>query len=228
MGASYALRQRLSSLLRVKVEIFSDIACPFCYIGTRQFAEALDGVDGGDEVEVAWRSFQLDPAAPRRAEGDLFDHLSRKFGISRDEALAMNDRVIAMGHEAGVEFDFESARAVNTFDAHRMLRLAAAEGLDGRLADAFFEAYFTGSSDLSDPDQLARMASEAGVDPGRAAEVAAGEEFATEVRGDQELAGMLGITGVPTFVFDRSTAVTGAQPVELMRRAIGQAIATST
>ena len=141
----------------MKVEIFSDVACPFCYIGTRQFAEALEGVEGHEQVEVVWRSFQLDPEAPRRAEGDLYDHLSRKFGISRDEALAMNDRVISMGHGAGVEFDFENARAVNTFDAHRMLKLAAEQGVDGPLADAFFAAYFTGSADLSDPADLARL-----------------------------------------------------------------------
>ena len=211
----------------MKVEIFSDIACPFCYIGTRQFAEALEAFPE-DEVEVVWRSFQLDPEAPRRAEGDLLDHLTRKFGISRDEARAMNDRVISMGHGAGVEFDFENARAVNTFDAHRMLKLAAEQGLDGALADLFFEAYFTGSTDLSDRADLARLASEAGVDPGRAAEVADGEEFATEVRAEQELAGMLGITAVPTFVFDRSTALSGAQPVELMSRAIGQAISPAS
>lgn len=211
----------------MKVEIFSDVACPFCYIGTRQFAEALEGVEGHEQVEVVWRSFQLDPEAPRRAEGDLYDHLSRKFGISRDEALAMNDRVISMGHGAGVEFDFENARAVNTFDAHRMLKLAAEQGVDGPLADAFFAAYFTGSADLSDPADLARLATEAGVDPARAAEVSSGDEFSTEVRAEQELAGLLGITGVPTFVFDRSTAVSGAQPVELMRRAIEQAIRTA-
>ena len=211
----------------MKVEIFSDIACPFCYIGTRQFAEALEAFPE-DEVEVVWRSFQLDPEAPRRAEGDLLDHLTRKFGISRDEARAMNDRVISMGHGAGVEFDFENARAVNTFDAHRMLKLAAGQGLDGALADLFFEAYFTGSADLSDRADLARLASEAGVDPGRAAEVADGEEFATEVRAEQELAGMLGITAVPTFVFDRSTALSGAQPVELMSRAIGPAISPAS
>jgi predicted DsbA family dithiol-disulfide isomerase len=227
MPASYGRCQRLTSLIRVKVEIFSDIACPFCYIGTRQFAEALEAFPE-DEVEVVWRSFQLDPEAPRRAEGDLLDHLTRKFGISRDEARAMNDRVISMGHGAGVEFDFENARAVNTFDAHRMLKLAAEQGLDGALADLFFEAYFTGSADLSDRADLARLASEAGVDPGRAAEVADGEEFATEVRAEQELAGMLGITAVPTFVFDRSTALSGAQPVELMSRAIGQAISPAS
>lgn len=216
-----------SSLVRVKVEIFSDIACPFCYIGARHFAEALrqSGHDG--EVEVEWRSFQLDPGAPRRAEGDLIDHLSRKFGVSREEARTMNERVLAMGNEAGVEIDFESAVAVNTFDAHRMLQLAAQEGVEAALADACFGAYFTGSADLSSPDDLVRLAVEAGVSPERAAEVAAGEEFGPEVRADQELAGLLGITAVPAFVFDRSSAVSGAQPVDLMRAAIDRAVETA-
>jgi protein disulfide-isomerase len=227
MCASYVRRQRLSSLLRVKVEIFSDVACPFCYIGTRHFAEALEGAEGRDRVEVLWRSFQLDPTAPRRAEGDLYDHLSRKFGISRDEAKAMNDRVISMGHGAGIEFDFENAFSVNTFDAHRMLKLAAETGAEAPLADSFFGAYFTGSADLSDPADLARLAAESGVDPERAAGVAAGDEYGVEVKADQELAGMLGITGVPAFVFDRSTAVSGAQPVDAMRAAIERALQTA-
>jgi predicted DsbA family dithiol-disulfide isomerase len=208
----------------VRVEIFSDIACPFCYIGTRRFSEALSGLPGPEGVEVTWRAFQLDPAAPRRSEGDLLDHLTRKFGISRDEARAMNDRVIAMGHESGIEFDFESAFSVNTFDAHRMLKLAAEDGHEAGLADDFFGAYFTGSADLSDPAALVSLAVARGIDRGRAEAVAAGDEFAGEVRADQELARMLGISGVPAFVFDRSTAVAGAQPVDAMRRALAQAM----
>ncbi|MBN8869139.1 MAG: DsbA family oxidoreductase [Solirubrobacterales bacterium] len=212
----------------MKVEIFSDVACPFCYIGTRQFAEALGEVDGRDGIEVRWRSFQLDPTAPRRAEGDLYDHLSRKFGISRDEAKAMNERVVSMGHAAGIEFDFENAFAVNTFDAHRMLQLAGQSGVEASLADAFFAAYFTGSADLSDPADLTRLATEAGVEASRAEAVAGSDEFATEVRSDQELAGLLGITGVPAFVFDRSSALSGAQPVEVMRQAIERAAGTGS
>lgn len=216
-----------SNLWSVKVEIFSDIACPFCYIGTRYFAEALAQSGHADQVEVEWRSFQLDPGAPRRAEGDLYDHLTRKFGISREEARTMNERVVSMGREAGITFDFEKAHALNTFDAHRMLQLAEESGVEGELADAFFEAYFTGSADLSEPGELARLAEEAGIDPDRAEKVASGEEFSEEVRSDQELAGLLGITAVPTFVFDRSTAVPGAQPPEVIRAAIDQAVETA-
>lgn len=207
----------------MKVEIFSDVACPFCYIGTRRFAEALGSVSLEPRPEIVWRSFQLDPVAPRRSEGDLYDHLSRKFGISRDEAMAMNDQVISMGHGSGIEFDFENAFSVNTFDAHRMLKLAAVDGHEAELADSFFGAYFTGSADLSKEDDLVRLAVDAGVDPDRAAGVAAGDEFAADVRSDQELAGLLGITGVPAFVFDRSMAVSGAQPVDVMRQAIERA-----
>lgn len=204
----------------MKIEIFSDIACPFCYIGTRRFAEALEGLPDRDGLEVTWRSFQLDPTAPRRTEGDLLDLLSGKFGVSRDEARLMNDRVVSMGHEDGLEFDFERARPVNTFDAHRMLQLAAVEGRVADLADAFFGGYFTGSADLSETGDLVRLAVEAGVDPGRAEEVASGDEFGDAVRADQELAGQMGITAVPAFVFDRKTAVSGAQPAEVLREAI--------
>lgn len=211
----------------MKVEIFSDVACPFCYIGTRNFLKALGETAGSDRVEIVWRSFQLDPAAPRVAEGDLLDHLTRKFGVTRDEALAMNDRVIAMGHEAGIEFDFESARAVNTFDAHRMLKAAEHGGDEAALADSLFEAYFTGSSDLSDPSELAKLAVAAGVAPDRAREVAGSEEFSAEVRADQELAGMMGISGVPAFVFDRSSALSGAQPIDVMASTIARMLSAS-
>ena len=209
----------------MKVEIFSDIACPFCFIGARRFAEALDRIEDRDGIEVTWRSFQLDPGAPRRTEGDLLDHLSRKFGVTRDEARAMNESVIAMGAESGIEFDFESAFAANTFDAHRMMKLAARDGSEARLADRLFDAYFTGSSDISEPAQLVALADASGIDPDRAGQVARSDEFAAEVRADQEVAGLLGITGVPAFVFDRTSALSGAQPVEVMESAIRRALA---
>jgi len=117
---------------------------------------------------------------------------------------------------------------VNTLDAHRMLKLAAEEGREAELADDLFGAYFTGSADLSDPSELVRLAVARGVDAARAEAVAAGDEFTEEVRADQQLAGLLGISGVPAFVFDRSTAVSGAQPVEAMRRAIRQALESGT
>lgn len=139
----------------------------------------------------------------------------------------MNDRVVSMGHETGIGFDFESAVAVNTFDAHRMLQLAGQEGVEADLADAFFDAYFTGSADLSEPADLTRLAVRSGVSGDRAGEVASGDEYAEEVRADQELAGLLGITAVPAFVFDRSSAISGAQPAEVMRTAIDRALEPS-
>ncbi len=208
----------------MKVEIFSDIACPFCFIGTRNFARALEASGRGGEVEVIWRSFQLDPTAPRRSEGDLYDHLTRKFGISRDEAMAMSDRVVAMGHEADIDFEFGNAFAVNTFDAHRMLKLAAEAGAGAEMAERLFDAYFTGSSDLSDRDDLVGLAVSVGIPAGRAGEVAAGDGFADQVRADQRLASEFGIAGVPAFIFDRTTAVSGAQPSELLGRAIDHAM----
>lgn len=211
----------------MKVEIFSDIACPFCYIGTRNFARALEASGKREEVEVIWRSFQLDPSAPARAEGDLYDHLTRKFGVSRDEAMAMSERVISMGHEADIDFEFENAFAVNTFDAHRLLKLAAKTGVETELAELLFEAYFTGSADLSNRGDLVRLAVAAGIPEASAREVAEGEDLADEVRSDQALASEFGIAGVPAFIFDRSTGVSGAQPPELLRRAIDQALVSA-
>jgi len=209
----------------MKVEIFSDVACPFCYIGMANFQKALAAYPDPDSVEVTWRSFQLNPDLPREIEGDMYDYLSEKFGVSRDEARAMNDRVLASAHGAGIEMDFDRAKPANTFDAHRMLHLAAEAGRDDELARILFDAYFNGKANLADPEALIELAVEAGIDRTRAEEVARGDRFADDVMIDRGLASELGITAVPTFVIDRRLGVSGAQPPEVLLGALTQAAA---
>lgn len=210
----------------MKVEIFSDIACPFCYIGKRNLGTALESFEG-EPVEVTWRSFQLNPEQPRGIEKDMHDYLAAKYGVSREEAIAMNDRMLGMAEAAGIEMDLERARPRNTFDAHRMLQLGVATGRAGELVEELFSAYFTGSADIEDRDGLIGLATAAGIDPGRAAEVAAGDRFGDRVRADQEEAAALGLSAVPAFVFDRAFLISGAQPPELMVQALEEVAAAT-
>jgi predicted DsbA family dithiol-disulfide isomerase len=207
----------------MKVEIFSDVACPFCYIGMMNFRKALAAYPDPDSVDVTWRSFQLNPEMPRDIEGDMYDYLSEKFGVTRDEARTMNDRVLASAHGAGIDMDFDQARPANTFDAHRMLHLAAEQGVGEELGLILFDTYFNGRADVADPEVLIALAARAGVDRAAAEEVAAGDRFAEEVKADRALASELGISAVPTFVIDRRLGVSGAQPPEILLGALTQA-----
>lgn len=207
----------------MKVEIFSDVACPFCYIGMANFQKALAAFDDRDSVEVIWRSFQLNPEMPEQVEGDLYDYLAEKFGVSRDEARSMNDRVLASAHGADLEVDFDRVRPANTFDAHRMLHLAAEHGQEDEMARLLFDAYFNAGRDLADSDALVELAVEAGVNRAAAEDVAAGDRFADAVNEDRALASGFGISAVPTFVIDRELGVQGAQPPEVLLGALTQA-----
>lgn len=208
----------------MKVEIFADVACPFCFIGKRNFERAVAGFDG-EPVEVTWRSFQLNPEMPAEFDGDMHDYLAEKYGVSRDEAITMNERVLASAREAGARIDFGKARPRNTFDALRMLHAASEAGHGDEMAERLFSAYFTGSADIGDPEDLIGLAVEAGLEPDRAAEVARGELYADRVRADCAEATSLGLTGVPAFIIDRSLLVSGAQPPEAFRQALDQAAA---
>lgn len=207
----------------MKVEIFSDIACPFCYIGMKNFESALADFEDRDSVEVTWRSFQLNPDLPREVEGDMNDYLAEKYGVSKDEARAMNDRVLASAHSVGLELDLDQARPANTFDAHRILHLAAESGREDEVVPALFDAYFNGRANLADPEDLTELAVGAGLDRTEVETVLGGDRFAQEVRADRELAGSFGITAVPTFVIDRKFGVQGAQPPEALINALTQA-----
>lgn len=210
----------------MKVEIFADVACPFCFIGKRNFERALAGFHR-EPVEVVWRSFQLNPDMPAEIEGDMHDYLAGKYGVSREEAMAMNDRMMASAHAAGAEIDLSKARPRNTFDALRMLQLGVETGNGDAMAEELFSAYFTGSADIADPDDLIELAAEAGVDRAEAEAVARGDRFADRVRADCVEATTLGLSGVPAFIIDRSLLVSGAQPPEVMLGALDQAAAAS-
>jgi predicted DsbA family dithiol-disulfide isomerase len=205
------------------VEIWSDVVCPWCFIGKRRFEAALARFDHRDDVEVTYRSFELDPDAPARNPGTGAERLAEKYGVSLEEARAMNDRVTGIAAEDGLEYHLDIARGGNTFDAHRILHLAAAHGVQAAVKERLMQAYFSEGAPISDAETLVRLAAEAGVPEADAREVVAGDRFAAEVREDEQLGAQLGIRGVPFFVLGRRYGVSGAQPADVLLGALEQA-----
>ena len=200
----------------MRVEIWSDVVCPWCYIGKRHFEQALEAFEHRDEVEVTWRAFELDPGHPRSYDGDLTQALADKYGTSREQAKAMIDGMSERAASVGLSYDLHRAVPANTFDAHRLIHLAAARGLQDVAEERLFTAYMTEGADVGDHATLVRLAGEIGLDAAEAEAVLAGGEYGDAVREDERRAGQIGVTGVPFFVIDGAFAISGAQPAELM------------
>jgi predicted DsbA family dithiol-disulfide isomerase len=198
------------------VEIWSDIACPWCYIGKRRLEAALAAFAQRDAVTVTWRSFELDPAAPREREGDRAEHLAAKYGTSVERAREMQQHMTGVAAGEGLDFRFDLARSGTTFDAHRILHLAAAHGRQDAMKERLLSAYLTEGLLVSDHAVLTRLAAEAGVPEDEARAVLAGDRHAADVRADERDAAALGITAVPFFVVDRAMGASGAQPPEVL------------
>jgi predicted DsbA family dithiol-disulfide isomerase len=198
----------------VDVEIWSDIACPWCYIGKRRFEAALERFEHRDQVRVTWRSFELDPDAPPERQGDLAARLAEKYGMSVEQARASQQNLTDMAAGEGLTYHFDQARSGSTFDAHRIVALAREHGLQDEMKERLLSAYFTEGELVSDPDTLIRLASEVGVPAEAVRETLASERFAEEVRDDELTARRLGISAVPTFVVDRALGASGAHPAE--------------
>ncbi len=210
----------------MKIEIWSDIACPWCAIGKRRFERALEAFEHRDTVDVTWRSFELDPHAPRRREQSQPAHLAAKYGVPLAQAQAMNARMSGEAAKEGLRFDLDHAQVGNTFDAHRLLHLALAEGgprLQRALKETLLAAYFTRGESMGDHAVLAKVAADVGLDQARVAEVLDSDAYAGEVAADVRQAQTFGATGVPFFVIDRRYGISGAQPVEVFAQALRQA-----
>ena len=207
----------------MNVEIWSDIACPWCYVGKRRFEAALAGFDHRDEVIPTWRSFELDPGAPREREQDNATHLAEKYGMSRQKAEAMHRTMTEAAASEGLDFRFDLVRSGNTFDAHRLLHLAAANRLQDAMKERLMRAYLTEGELIGDTHVLRRLAVEVGLPDDEVREVMLTERYAEEVREDERTATTLGISAVPFFVVDRTVAAAGAQPPELLREMLQRA-----
>ncbi len=209
------------------VEIWSDVVCPWCAIGKARFETALQSFPHADDVEVVWRSFELDPNAPQTRDGDLATHLATKYGTDRDRALGMMDQMTTTAAAEGLTFRFDIAKPGNTFDAHRLLHLAKANGLQHDLGDRLFAAYLTEGEAIAEHDVLQRLAVEVGLDEVEVKDVLTTDRYATAVREDEAQAQRYGIRGVPFFVVDQQYGVSGAQPAEALLEVLQTAWADS-
>lgn len=209
----------------LRIDVWSDIACPWCYVGKRRLEAALERFAHRDAVTVVWRSFELDPSAPRELPADLpfAARLARKYGSSVADAERMIARMTDTAAADGLDLHFERVRPGNTFDAHRLLHLAHERGLQGALKERLFRAYLSDGELIGDPDTLVRLAVEVGLSEPEARSVLAGDAHASEVRADETEARRLGIRGVPFFMFAGRHAVSGAHPPEALLAALNAA-----
>lgn len=210
----------------VEIEIWSDVVCPFCWLGKHRFEKALEGYAGKDDVEITWRSFQLHPDMRRAPGMTLEKYLTERKGWSLAQIRAGHERIAQGGAAVGIRYDFDKAVVANSFDAHRLIQAAKAEGKGDAMEESLFKAYFGEGKDIGDHATLAGLAAEAGMDKAKAEAVLAdANAFAGAVAGDIREAENLGINAVPFFVINRKFGVSGAQDPATFRRALEQAAA---
>jgi predicted DsbA family dithiol-disulfide isomerase len=198
----------------MQVEIWSDVVCPWCYIGKRRFERAVASF--GHPVEVVWRSYELNPGAPPVRDGSHTERIARKYGITVEQAAAQYERITDLAAAVGLDYHLEKARSGRSFDAHRLLHLAGARGIQDAVKERFLAGYLQEGVAIGVPEELAPLAVSAGLPADEVAVVLAGDAYADEVRADQARAVEIGITGVPFFLIDGRFAIPGAQDPDTM------------
>lgn len=209
------------------IEIWSDIVCPWCYIGKRRFERALARFTHRDQVSVVWRSWQLDPTAPRQFEGTVNDVVAQKYGASEAQAAAIHEHLTALAAAEGLTFRFDRAGYGNTFDAHRLIHLGLEHGVQGHLKERLLRAYFTEGVPIGDPESLVDVVTEVGLDADRVRAVLAGKDYAEDIRGDHHRGTAFGVTGVPFLVINEKYTVSGAQSLQVYADVLERAWADS-
>ena len=199
----------------MKVEIWSDVMCPFCYIGKRHFEAALKEFPHADKLQIEWKSFQLDPTIPKMEERvDVYQYLADKKGMSLEQSTSLHQNVIQMAKNAGLEYNFDIAVVGNSKDAHRLIQFAKTKGLGDQAEEALFKAYFTDGKNMADMNDLIEIGVSIGLDADELPSILESDAFAYEMMQDIQEAQNIGVQGVPFFVFNRKYAISGAQPVE--------------
>lgn len=214
-----------SAMSSIELEVWSDIACPWCYVGKRRLETALRQFEHATQVKLAWRAFELDPGAPKETDRSVShaERIARKYGMSVAQAEKSTEHLVQVARDEGLAFDFVNIRSGNTFDAHRLVHLGHERGVQDAVKERMMKAYFEQGELMSDHGTLLRLAVDAGLDAAEATDVLASDTYAAAVRADEAQARELGISGVPCFVLDRRFAVSGAQSPEVMLSALQQA-----
>lgn len=204
----------------MKIEVWSDFVCPFCYIGKRRLEEAVKNFEYKDEIELVFRSFELDKDAKKKYDENINEIIAKKYDIPVEEAKSLNDQIVLQAKAVGLNYNFDGLIPTNTFDAHRLLQYAKTKGRANELEERILKAYFVESLDISNYEILAKLAFEVGLDSNEALKILEFNEYGEEVRKDEEKALKLKVSGVPYFVFDNKYAVSGAQPYEVFLEAL--------
>lgn len=212
----------------MKIEIWSDVMCPFCYIGKRHLEAALKEFPQKDQVEIVWKSFQLNPDMPESSDENVYEYLAKAKGISLEQSKQMHERVIEMAKNAGLDYNFDIAKVANSFKAHRVLQLAKRSNLGDELKEELLHAYFTEGKNVSDKQVLIELAEKVGMTAEDVELALSNDSFANYVNQDIEEARQIRVQGVPFFVFDRKYAISGAQPVEHFKATLEKVQAESS
>ncbi|RYG22133.1 MAG: DsbA family oxidoreductase [Chitinophagaceae bacterium] len=206
----------------MKIEIWSDVMCPFCYIGKRHLEKALESVPFRSEIEIEWKSYQLNPAYHNTTNESLYDYLARAKGMTVAQAKQMTGSVVEMASQAGLALDFDRSIPANSFDAHRFLHFAKSSGLQHEAEEALFHAHFMEGKDIANKETLAAIGEGLGLVKADVESILAADDFAEAVQYDTYESQQIGVRGVPYFVLDRKYALSGAQPVDTFKAAIVQ------
>jgi predicted DsbA family dithiol-disulfide isomerase len=207
----------------MQVEIWSDVVCPWCYIGKRRFETALARFDHRDQIEVVWRSYELDPNAPKQRQGDPAQHLARKYGMSIEQAQAAQARLTDMAATEGLDYHLDRAPGGSTLDAHRLIHLAADAGLGGEMKERLLRLHLVEAQPIGDHDTLVAAAVEVGLDADQVRSMLAGDDYVDAVRADEIFASEIDVTGVPFFLFDGRLGLAGAQSPEVLTQVLERA-----
>jgi predicted DsbA family dithiol-disulfide isomerase len=205
---------------QLKIQIWSDVMCPFCYIGKRKIEEALNQFENKNSVAIEWKSFQLDPSFVATPNESIINHLAEKYRKDTDWAQTMVDNMTENAKRSGLDFHFEKAILANSLNAHRLLHLAKKYNLSNELEELLFKAYLTDGKNVNDLNTLESLGLEIGLDKEAIDHVLHSDVYANEVRKDQEEAQAIGVTGVPFFVFDNKYAVSGAQATDVFLKTL--------
>ncbi|MCC8361386.1 DsbA family oxidoreductase [Salinimicrobium sediminilitoris] len=208
----------------MEVKIWSDVRCPFCYIGKRKFEAALEQFPEKDKVKITWKSFQLDPTLETRADMNSIDYFVEAKGVSKEQARQMFSRATQMAKEVGLDFNLEDSVLANSFRAHKLIQMAKSEGLGDEIEEALFKAHFEDAKNIDYPEVLVEIAASIGMDAAEVKQMLESDDFNYEVKQDEMEARNIGVTGVPFFVFDDRYAVSGAQPTEAFLQTLEKAM----
>lgn len=207
----------------MRIDVWSDIVCPFCHLGRRHLELALGQFEHADDIEVTWHSYELDRNAPAVGSENVIDQVARKYGAARDQMIAQHQQMASAAADVGLDFQWERLIPSNSYDAHRLLHAAREAGVEESVAGAIMRGWYTEGAAIGDPAELRRLAAVGGLDSETIERVLTSDDYGIDVRTDEAVAAQIGITGVPTFVLDQKFAVTGAHPTSVLLEAIEHA-----